>query len=80
MVFRVLRPGISCKGLAQQARERHFSHAGEAMVTSYGHTQCVAHDFLEQDLWLRTATRFHHHGNVHAPVEQRALEVVAGEI
>ena len=50
------------------------------MVTSYGHTQCVAHDFLEQDPWLRTASRLHHHGNVHAPVEQRALEVVAGEI
>ena len=50
------------------------------MWARYGHTQCVAHHFLEHDPWLRTATRFHHQRNVNAPVEQCTFKVVAGEI
>jgi hypothetical protein len=58
VVSRVLRLGISHKGLAQQATKRHFGHASQAMFASYGHTQCVAPEFLEQDARVRTPTSF----------------------
>jgi hypothetical protein len=80
VVSRVLRLGISHKGLAQQATKRHFGHASQAMFASYGHMQCVAPEFLEQDPRVRTPTKFHHQANMNASVEQSALEVIAGKI